>query len=99
MEAQQPYLEPELTLSDLATRLKTNVSVVSMVINTAFAKNFNDYINEQRVNAFQQRAKSTDWAHLTLLGIAFDSGFNSKTTFNRAFKKHTGLSPTEWMRG
>ena len=99
MQAQQPYLEPELTLSDLATRLKTNVSVVSMVINTAFAKNFNDYINEQRVNAFQQRAKSTDWSHLTLLGIAFDSGFNSKTTFNRAFKKHTGLSPTEWMRG
>lgn len=98
MTEQQLYLEPELTLSDLATRLKTNISIVSAVVNTAFGKNFNDYINEQRVQIFQARAKDPKLAHLTLLGIALDCGFNSKTTFNRAFKKHTGTSPTEWRR-
>ncbi|MBL7818417.1 MAG: helix-turn-helix transcriptional regulator [Saprospiraceae bacterium] len=92
---QKPYLNPELTLSDLASNLKTNTSILSQVINSGFSKNFNDFVNQYRVEEFKQKAKSTDYQHLTLLAIAFECGFNSKATFNRAFKKMTGQNPSD----
>lgn len=96
-EKEKCYLNPELTLSELATKLDTNTSVLSAVINTGFGKNFNDFVNEYRVNAFKRLAITPDSRHLTLLAIAFDCGFNSKATFNRAFKKETGLSPKAFL--
>jgi AraC-like DNA-binding protein len=89
------YLEPELSLNDLAIKLKTNTSVLSAAINQIFEKNFNDFVNEYRVNEFKKQIKLPENKHITLLGIAFDCGFNSKPTFNRAVKKATGLSPRE----
>lgn len=93
MQEEKPYLEPELSLGDLANRLRTNTSVLSAVINTGMGKNFNDYINQHRIEAFKEKVKQPQSKHLTLLAIAFDCGFNSKATFNRAYKKLTGQTP------
>ncbi len=91
------YLEPELSLSDVATKLKTNTSILSAAINQNFNKNFNDFVNEYRVEEFKRLIILPESKNLTLLAVAYDSGFNSKTTFNRAFKKFTGLSPKEYL--
>ena len=98
MKSEKPYLEPELALSDLAQRLGTNVSVLSAVVNGAFGKNFNDYVNEFRVEAVKKMLKDPENNHYSLLGIGLECGFNSKSTFNRAFKKITGLAPGDFVR-
>lgn len=97
MEMGKPYLEPELNLTQLAKKLNTNPSLLSKIINEGMGQNFNDYINEYRVKGFISKLKAGEQKTQTLLGIAYDCGFNSKATFNRAFKKHTGTSPKEWM--
>jgi AraC-like DNA-binding protein len=96
MTEEKLYLEPELTLTDLAQRLKTNVSVLSAVINGAFNKNFNDFVNEYRVEEVKRMLKDPAAKHLSLLGIGIECGFNSKSTFNRAFRKATGLPPSAY---
>jgi AraC-like DNA-binding protein len=96
MQTQKPYLQPDLTLSDLAGLLKTNTSIVSQVINSGFSKNFNDFINGFRVDDYLEKAATPQYKHLTLLAIAFECGFNSKTTFNRAFKKIKGKAPSDF---
>ncbi len=96
METNHPYLQPDLTLSDLANLLKTNISVISQVINSGFHKNFNDFINSYRIEAYLQKIETPQYKHLTLLAIAFECGFNSKTTFNRAFKKMMGKAPSDF---
>ena len=96
MNEEKIYLEPELTLSDLANRLKTNVSALSGVINGGYGKNFNDFVNEFRVEEFKKQRQNPKNQHLSLLGIALDCGFNSKATFNRAVKKFTGASPRSY---
>jgi AraC-like DNA-binding protein len=97
MQADKLYEDAELTLSQLAKQLSTNTSLLSKIINTGFGMNFNDFVNEYRVNAVVEKLKAGEQKNQTLLGIAFDCGFNSKATFNRAFKKQTNLSPKEWI--
>ncbi len=97
MQSQHLYENAELTLSQLAKQLSTNPSLLSKIINTGFGMNFNDFVNEYRINAMLEKLKQGEQKNQTLLGIAFNCGFNSKATFNRAFKKQTGLSPKEWM--
>jgi AraC-like DNA-binding protein len=97
MQDEKLYLQPELNLSDIANRLKTNISVLSGVVNNAFGKNFNDFVNEYRVKEFQERILLPENKNITLLGIAFDCGFNSKATFNRSFKKFTGKAPKDFL--
>lgn len=93
---QRLYLQPDLSLSDVAQRLKTNTSVLSAAINQNFGKNFNDFVNYYRVEEVKRQLKNPENSHLSLLGIALECGFNSKSTFNRAFKKFTGKSPKEF---
>ena len=97
MKNKKPYLNPDLNLSDLSISLNFTRAELSKIINTGFGKNFNDFINEYRVNAFKAKLESGEHQPLSLLGIAYDCGFNSKATFNRVFKKITQSSPTEFL--
>jgi AraC-like DNA-binding protein len=97
MEMDRLYEDAELTLTQLAKKMGSNNSVISKVINQGFSQNFNDFVNRYRIEAVQQRLKIGEHKQQTLLSIAFACGFNSKATFNRAFKKQTGLSPKDWL--
>lgn len=97
MKNKKPYLNPDLNLFDLSISLNFTRAELSKIINTGFGKNFNDFINEYRVNAFKAKLESGEHQQLSLLGIAYDCGFNSKATFNRVFKKITQNSPTEFL--
>lgn len=91
------YKNPELTLVEIAKKLKTNVAVVSKTINQGFGVNFNDFINNYRTEAVIEMFANGAHKKSTLLGIAYDCGFNSKATFNRAFKKNTCQTPREYL--
>ena len=91
------YQNPELTLNDIARKLETNAAIISRTINQGFQLNFNDFINQYRIEEVKNSFVNGEHKKSTLLGIAFDSGFNSKATFNRAFKKNTGLSPKKYL--
>jgi AraC-like DNA-binding protein len=91
------YENPRLTLSDVAQELQTTTKIISTVVNSGFQMNFNDFINHHRIEAVKNKIKNGEHNTTTLLGIAYDCGFNSKATFNRAFKKRTGTSPKEYI--
>jgi AraC-like DNA-binding protein len=97
IQEEKLFENPELTLTDLAKRLETNASVVSKTINQGFQLNFNDCINNYRIEAVKNKFANGEHKKSTLLGIAYDCGFNSKATFNRAFKKNTGKTPKEYI--
>lgn len=97
IQEQKLYQNPELTLTDLAKKLDTNAAVISKTINQGFQMNFNDCINTYRIEAVKNSFANGEHKKSTLLGIAFDCGFNSKATFNRAFKKNTGKTPKEYL--
>ena len=91
------YEDPELSLAQVAKQLKSNPTIISKVVNQGFHLNFNDFINFYRIEAVKEKLKAGEQKTQTLLGIAYDCGFNSKATFNRAFKKATGVSPKDFM--
>lgn len=97
IQSEKLYQNPELTLTDLAKKLETNVSIISKTINQGFRMNFNDCINTYRIEAIKDSFAKGEHKKSTLLGIAYDCGFNSKATFNRAFKKNTGKTPKEFV--
>ncbi|WP_367393099.1 helix-turn-helix domain-containing protein [Lewinella sp. LCG006] len=98
MEDKRPYLNPSLSLGELADLAQTPSHQLSKLINDQFGKNFFDYINSHRIKSFQQRIDKGDHQERTILSLALEAGFNSKTAFNRAFKKQTGLTPREYLR-
>ena len=96
-EVKEIYKNPNLTLTDVANQLNTNRNIISKTINKEFEMNFNDFVNQKRAEAVIQMLKKGMQTTNTLLGIAFENGFNSKTTFNRAFKKYTSYSPKQFI--
>ncbi|MBL7710722.1 MAG: helix-turn-helix transcriptional regulator [Chitinophagaceae bacterium] len=98
MQKEKLYTNPELTLADLSKILQVHPNIVSQVINTIEQNNFYDYINKQRISEFLRISALPENKNFTLLSLAFECGFNSKTSFNRNFKKVTGLSPTEYLK-
>ncbi|KAF2512013.1 helix-turn-helix domain-containing protein [Flavobacterium zhairuonense] len=98
MANEKLYKNPDLTLADLSQRLNIHSNVLSQVINSTEGKNFYDYINLQRVEEFKKLILLPENQKFTLLSVAFECGFNSKTAFNRNFKKATGLSPSEYLK-
>lgn len=98
MEDEKPYLNPELNLSDLAKLANLTRAQLSEIINSGFQQNFNDFVNSYRVEAFKSMLAENKHKHFTILGIAYECGFNSKATFNRVFKKLTSTSPSEFLK-
>jgi putative ABC transport system permease protein len=96
MEERRFYQDPELSLKILAEKLDMHPHELSRIINLTLRKNFNDFVNEYRVREMVQKMQDPAYDRLTLLGIAFDTGFNSKSTFNRTFREMTGKSPAEY---
>jgi len=96
MQTGRYYQDPELSLSSLAEKLELTTHELSRIINTVLKKSFNDFINEYRVAEAARKMQDPAYDHITLLGIAFESGFNSQSTFTRAFKHLTGKSPLEY---
>ena len=96
MKTHKPFLNPNLALNDLATLVKTPSHTLSRVIREGYDKNFFDFINTYRIEEFKENINNPKYHNYTLLGIAFEVGFNSKTAFNRSFKKITGQTPSEY---
>ncbi|MFQ5636669.1 MAG: helix-turn-helix domain-containing protein [bacterium] len=98
MEGQKPYLNPSLSLSDLANKISIPHRQLSQVINESFNQNFYDFVNTYRITECKRLLNHCSDEKKTIIEIAFEVGFNSKSTFNKAFKKHTGLTPKEYKK-
>lgn len=97
-EEEKPYLEFELTLGDIARQLSIPQKELSQVINERLNKNFCTFINEYRIREAQRLLLENTGKKLSILDIAFESGFNCKTSFNTVFKKHLQMTPTHFRQ-
>jgi len=93
MEQKDLYLDPELTLRSLAEYMNLPANHMSQLLNKGFNQNFTEYVNTYRLEHFKKLLQTTDSHHLTILALAYDSGFNSKTVFNTFFKNKEGITP------
>ena len=98
MEKSKPFTNPNLTLNELANKVKIQPHILSKVINQGFQKNFFDFINNYRIDEFKKRMEDNRYKNHTLISVAYDVGFNSKTAFNRSFKKITNQTPSEFYQ-
>lgn len=96
MNSRKPFLDSDLSLVNLAIILNISSHQLSYVINKGFEENFYQFINSFRVKEAKKLILDPKNSHLSLLGIGFEVGFNSKTVFNTTFKKITGLTPSEF---
>jgi TolB-like protein/AraC-like DNA-binding protein len=92
------YLNPDLSLKDLASYLELPTNYMSQLLNLGFNKNFSEYINTFRLNEFKKRVLLEENKGYTIMAIAYDSGFNSKTVFNTFFKKLEGITPNSFLK-
>lgn len=98
MTEDQVYLDPSISLRQLAEKLDLQPNKLSWLLNEQIGKNFNEYINAFRLITFKEKALDPNNSNLTLLGLAYESGFNSKTVFNAFFKKMEDITPTAWVK-
>ena len=97
IETDKPHLNPDLSLRSLADQLGLHANQLSWLLNHAFNKNFNEFINYYRIESFKELARVPANANLTILAIAYDCGFNSKTVSHTYFKKETGVTPKQFL--
>ncbi len=98
MATEKPYLDSDFSIKQLAEKTKCPVYVLSFVINTSFSKHFSDFINSYRIKEAKFKLLHPDYQYLKIASIAFECGFNSLSSFNIAFKKHTGVTPSEFKK-
>ncbi len=98
LNTEKPFLNPQVSLTDLSENLSVSTKHLSQVINQSFNKNFFDFINTYRIQEAQQILKESKDVKLTVLEAMYQAGFNSKSSFNTAFKKETGQTPTEFRK-
>lgn len=98
VEAEEVFLNPDLSLRTLAEQVNIHPNQLSWLLNDSIGQNFNEFINHYRVEVFKRLAQDPSKSHLTILGLAYESGFNSKTVFNTYFKKETGLTPSQFIK-
>lgn len=96
MKTNRPYLDSDLTLPKLAEDLNVSTHHLSQVINEMHDKNFFNFINKYRVEEVKRKIQDPKYENYSLLGIAYESGFNSKSAFNRVFKNITGTTPSKY---
>ncbi|MFT4969494.1 MAG: AraC-like DNA-binding protein [Chitinophagales bacterium] len=96
MLAERPFMNAELTVQDLSKHLNVSRHHLTEILNNDIGKNFFTFINEYRVEEVKRRLLDERFEHLTIVAIAFESGFNSKSTFNSIFKQNTGMTPSQW---
>lgn len=96
MEEEKVYLDRALNMPALAERLGIRTDVLSRLINEKFGKNFNDFINGYRIAAARKLLENPDWADMKIAAVAIDCGFKSISAFNTAFKKGTGMTPSQY---
>jgi AraC-like DNA-binding protein len=98
MKESKPYLSPDLTLSALSSGMNVSEEYLSGILNNQLNRNFFDFVNQYRVEEFKTQCRDPKNDTYTLIGLAYDCGFNSKATFNRVFKKVTNLTPGEFKQ-
>ncbi|MEM1271148.1 MAG: AraC family transcriptional regulator [Bacteroidota bacterium] len=99
MESDAPYLDPDLSLSELADRVGVPARTLSYVLNEGVGQTYNQFVTGYRVETAKRRLADPSEDHFTVLAIGMESGFSSKSTFNRAFKECAGVSPAAYRRG
>jgi AraC-like DNA-binding protein len=97
MKSQQPYLDPELSLAKLSHLMQVKPETLSEVLNSYLNQNFFDFVNKHRIDDFKVICLDKDNKHLSIMGLAYECGFNSKAAFYRAFNKFEGISPTAYI--
>lgn len=97
METDQIYLNPALKLDFLANKLSVPERIISSLLNQHIGKNFNDFVNEYRIQEAKKKLADASLSQFTIAAIAFDSGFNSLPTFQRCFKQFTGITPSQYQ--
>tara|TARA_R110002096_G_scaffold417344_1_gene620960 strand:+ start:119 stop:2452 length:2334 start_codon:yes stop_codon:yes gene_type:complete len=98
MLEEEPYIDPNLTLPILAEMMEIPSNHLSQLLNEGYGKNFADFVNSYRLEAFKAKVADKSQRHLTILALAYDSGFNSKTVFNTYFKKTMGTTPSAYWK-
>lgn len=98
LENEREYLNPQLTLRDLSDKLRIHPNKLSFVINNEHGKNFNELLNQYRLMHFKQLVNEGKANNFSIIGLAYDSGFNSKSVFNAFFKKQMRVSPKVWLQ-
>ena len=98
IETEKPYLDAQLSLGSMAENLQLHPNKLSWLINEKTGMNFNEFVNQFRLAHFKEIAVDSKNSHLTILGMAYESGFNSKTVFNTYFKKTEGTTPGNWLK-
>ena len=96
MRESKPYLRRDLSIHDLSKEIDIPKHYITQVLNKHLCKNFNAFINEYRIEEFKSRLLDPRYRNYTIIAIAFESGFNSKTSFNILFKKYERMTPSEY---
>lgn len=97
MADHSPFKNPKVSLSELASQIQIPSHLLSKIINDHYHQNFFDFINHYRIEEFKKMVIDPKNQNLTFLGLAYEVGFNSKTAFNRSFKKITNQTPREYL--
>lgn len=97
-QEEKVFLNPDLKLADVAQRLEVQPHTLTALINSELKKSFFELLNQYRVREFIIKAKDPEYAHLSIFGIAQETGYKSKSSFNTAFKKQTGVTPSEYLK-
>ncbi|MDQ0592996.1 AraC-like DNA-binding protein [Chryseobacterium ginsenosidimutans] len=98
MAAEKPFLNPALTIQDIANAIDVPVRELSVLVNHQLGQHFYDFVNTYRIENAMEILKDQSKSKVTILEILYEVGFNSKSSFNTAFKKHTGNTPTEYRK-
>jgi AraC-like DNA-binding protein len=98
VQAESMYLNPELRITDLAEKISLSPNYVSKIINENAGMNFNDFVNQYRVNEVIGKFRNKEHLKKSIYALAQESGFKSKSTFQTAFRKSTGRTPTEYLK-